>query len=234
MNDEKIDRLPRLIAILIHLQSKRMTTATMLAAKFSVGVRTIYRDMRALEDAGVPIVNEEGKGYSIMSGYKISPIMFSNDEANALISAEIIIAACKDESLIREFSSAIEKIKATIPEQLKENIEVLESKFAVARSHVQKNNKSTHLLSIQKALIEHWVIKIEYINMANERSERSLEPFAIFSNETDDWIVVAHCRLRNEFRSFLLHRIQSLIITSEKFKPHGLSFAQYRKNVLWG
>jgi predicted DNA-binding transcriptional regulator YafY len=229
MNNEKTNRLSRLSAILIQLQTKRLITATTLANKFSVSIRTIYRDIRSLEEAGVPIVTEDGRGYSVKEGYRVSPLMFTEDEANALISAEIIINSSNDESLIKEFSSAIQKIKAIIPNRIKERTEALESKFGVVKTYKQKGIKSKHLLDIQKALIEHWVVKIRYINLADTHSERELEPFAIYSNENDEWVVVAHCRMRNEFRAFLLNRIQALSITNVKFDPHPLTLAQYKK-----
>ena len=88
MNDNDVKRLSRLTAILIQLQTKRLLTATQLADKFSVSIRTIYRDIRALEQAGVPIITEDGKGYTLMEGYRVPPVMFTEAQANALITAE--------------------------------------------------------------------------------------------------------------------------------------------------
>ncbi len=88
MDDTNIKRLTRLLALLTYLQSKRMVTAPELAQRFSVSVRTIYRDIRALEQAGVPIGTEEGKGYFLMDGYRLPPVQFTEEEANALITAE--------------------------------------------------------------------------------------------------------------------------------------------------
>ena len=77
MKDNDTKRLSRLTAILTQLQTKRLLTATALADKFGVSVRTIYRDIRALEQAGVPILTEDGKGYTLMEGYRIPPVMFT-------------------------------------------------------------------------------------------------------------------------------------------------------------
>ena len=111
MNLNDTTRLSRLTAILTLLQTKRLVTATALASKFSVSVRTIYRDIRALEQAGVPIITEEGKGYLLMEGYTIPPLMFTEAQANALIIAEQLVLKNKDTSFIRDYSAAIEKIK---------------------------------------------------------------------------------------------------------------------------
>lgn len=229
MNDNDIKRLSRLTAILTQLQSKRILTATKLADKFGVSVRTIYRDIKALEEAGVPIVTEEGKGFSIMEGYRIPPVMFTENEANALITAELLIKACKDESLVNEFSSAIQKIKSVLPNQLKSRIESLENKVAITKFYTETGDKSKYLLSIQKALLENLVIKINYTNASNVASERELEPFALFSNTNDEWVLVAFCRLKKELRSFSLSKIRSLTFTYENFIPQNITFEQYLK-----
>ncbi len=91
MEHKDTKRLSRLTAILIQLQAKRMVTANDLARKFGVSARTIYRDIKALEQAGVPIVTEEGKGFSLLEGYRLPPIMFTESEANALITAEQLV-----------------------------------------------------------------------------------------------------------------------------------------------
>ncbi len=229
MNDNDIKRLSRLTAILTQLQSKRILTATKLADKFGVSVRTIYRDIKALEEAGVPIVTEEGKGFSIMEGYRIPPVMFTENEANALITAELLIKACKDESLVNEFSSAIQKIKSVLPNQLKSRIESLENKVAITKFYTETGDKSKYLLRIQKALLENLVIKINYTNALNVASERELEPFALFSNTNDEWVLVAFCRLKKELRSFSLSKIRSLTFTYENFIPQNITFEQYLK-----
>lgn len=84
-------RLVRLATILIQLQSKRIITATEIAEKHNVSVRTIYRDIRTLEQSGIPIITEEGKGYSMMAGYVLPPVMLTQEEANALITGEQLI-----------------------------------------------------------------------------------------------------------------------------------------------
>lgn len=225
---DDLKRLSRLTSILIQLQSKRLLTATMLADKYGVSARTIYRDMRSLEQSGVPIITEEGKGYRLMEGYKIPPVMFTESEANALITAEFIIKASKDESLIEVFSQAIDKIKAVVPNQLKIKAQRLEEKLGVTKTYINPSPKSKYLLELQQAL-DHMVVKVNYLNANAVTSVRELEPFAIFSNQYDDWVLVAYCRLRKEFRSFSLTGILTLTYTGEKFNPHPMTFAEFRK-----
>jgi len=91
MDHTDTKRISRLIAILTELQTKRLLAASELASKFSVSIRIIYRDIRTLEQAGIPIITEEGKGYVIMEYYRLPPIMFTESQANALILAEQLV-----------------------------------------------------------------------------------------------------------------------------------------------
>ena len=102
-------RLSRLTAIVTQLQSKRIVTAREIAEKYNISIRTVYRDIRTLEMSGIPIVTEEGKGYSIMEGYKLPPVMFTEEEANALITAEHVLRNNPDQSLVNSFINADRK-----------------------------------------------------------------------------------------------------------------------------
>lgn len=119
MQDNDTKRLSRLTAILTQLQTKRLLTATALADKFAVSIRTIYRDIRALEQAGVPILTEEGKGYTLMEGYRVPPVMFTEAQANALIIAEQLVLKNKDTSFIKDYTEAVDKIKSVLNYSIK-------------------------------------------------------------------------------------------------------------------
>lgn len=225
--DNDIKRLSRITAILIQFLSRRLVNSTALADKFNVSVRTIYRDIKLLESAGVPILTEEGRGYSLMDGYKVPPIMLTETEANALLTAELIIQSSKDTSLITEFASVTAKIKAVLPRSLKDRTEKLEKKMGVSNTYVRDSPKSNLLLQLQKTLLAHSIIQVDYINKTGEKSRRDLEPFALYANQRNEWVLVAFCRLRNDFRQFSLTNISKLIITEKSFEPHGITFEQY-------
>ncbi len=124
-------RLERLTAIITQLQTKRLITSTMLSEKFGVSVRTIYRDIRALEKSGIPIITQEGRGYSIIEGYRLPPIMFTEKEANALITAEQLLSLNKDKSFVYDLKEAINKIKAVLRHDSKDKAELLSSRVFV-------------------------------------------------------------------------------------------------------
>lgn len=227
MKDNNTKRLSRLTAILTQLQTKRLLTATSLAEKFAVNVRTIYRDIRALEMAGVPVLTEEGKGYSLMEGYKIPPVMFTESEANALITAEQLVLKNRDGSLIKEYTEAINKIKAVLRYTTKEKVELLSNRIIV-RPAIPYENTSNSLTLIQSALTDFKVLEIEYYSEnKNEKTTRKIEPFALYNNMHESWTLIAYCRLRKDYRMFRLDRIQKVSCLEISFKPHKLTLEEF-------
>ena len=109
MPDSEITRLSRLVALLTLLQTKRLLTATALAQRFSVSTRTIYRDIRTLESAGIPVVTHDGKGYSMLDGYRLPPVMFTREEAIALLTAEKLAAQRTDSKTAQLSAAAMDK-----------------------------------------------------------------------------------------------------------------------------
>lgn len=224
MKDNDTKRLSRLAAILTQLQTKRILTSTALANKFKVSIRTIYRDMRALERAGVPILTEDGKGYSLMDGYRIPPVMFSESQANALILAEQLVLKNKDTSFIKDYSDAIDKIKAVLKQSDKDKANLLADRTRFEQN-VNRQRNSNSLSDLQFALTNFLLTRIDYTNEQDKVTTRLIEPFALLS--TDNWLLIAYCRLRKEFRFFRLDRIKKLEVLSDKFKPHGMTLQEY-------
>lgn len=225
MIDNDVKRLSRLTAILTLLQSKRLLTATTLASKFSVSIRTIYRDIKVLEQAGVPIITEEGKGYSIMEGYRIPPVMFTESEANALITAEQIILKNRDASFVTEYSGAINKIKSILRNNTRDKADLLSNRI-VNYQNFNIERTSNHLTSIQMALTNLNKIQLNYCSADNNETKRMIEPFALYYAQ-ENWVLIAWCHLRNAYREFRLDRIQSLVILNEKFEAHKISLQTY-------
>ncbi len=224
--DNETSRLSRLTAIITLLQTKRIVTATEISSKFGVSVRTIYRDVRALEEAGIPIFVEDGKGYSLMEGYRIPPVMFTEGEANALITAQQLVLKNKDTSFIKEFTDAINKIKSVLQYNTKDKIELLSKRIQI-RQNLENDRTSNYLSTLQKALTNYNLAKISYYSPDNEAiTLRIIEPFALFSTQ-ENWLLIAWCRLRKDFRTFRLDRILNLEINLEKFEPHKITLQEY-------
>lgn len=223
--DNDIKRLSRLTAILTQLQTRRLLTATELAKKFTVSVRTIYRDIRALEQAGVPVLTEDGRGYTLMEGYRVPPVMFTEKQANALILAEQLVLKNKDASFVKDYSEAIEKIKAVLGYNVKDKANLLAERTRFEQN-VNSEKNSNNLSDLQFALTNFLVVKIKYLDEAGKSSQRMIEPFALLST-TENWLLVAWCRLRAGFRYFRLDRIGKLQLLEEKFIPHQMTLQEY-------
>ncbi len=224
MEGDDIKRISRLTAILTQLQTKRRLTAASLSEKFGVSTRTIYRDLKALEKAGVPILTEEGKGYTLMEGYKIPPVMFTEKQANALILAEQLVLKNKDDSFVKDYSEAIDKIKSILRYTIKDKANLLANRTQYNQV-INQERSSNNLSDLQNALTNYNLVRIQYINKEGTATNRLIEPFAVLSAE--NWYLVAWCRLRKEFRFFRLDRIQKMEILSENFEPHNLTLQEY-------
>lgn len=224
MENEK-PRLSRLTTIITQLQAKQMITASHLAEKHQVSIRTIYRDIRTLQNSGIPIVTVDGKGYSLLENYRLPPVMFTESEANALITAQKIIAKNKDQSLIENYSEAITKIKAVLKLSQKDKVDFLAERIQY-RENESKETSSNLLMDIQNAIINFQLLEIKYQSLKNKSTIRIIEPFAIYSTQ-DNWLLIAYCRLRNDFRAFRIDLIQDLHTFSKTFEPHNMTLEEY-------
>ncbi len=219
-------RVSRLTAMVTQLQTKRLVTAAEMAKKFDISIRTVYRDIRALEEAGIPIATEEGRGYSLIEGYRLPPVMFNEDEANALITAEQLVLKNKDASFVKNYQEAIIKIKSVLQNNTKSKADLL-SKRIVFRQNPDSDRTSNHLSELQQALTNFNVARLHYLSLTdNTLTQRDVEPFAMYSTQ-DNWLLIAWCRLRKEYRAFRLDRIQRMEIYNTRFKPHPLTLEQY-------
>lgn len=226
-------RLARLTAIITQLQSKNMLTARAIAEKHGISIRTVYRDIKTLEKSGIPIVTKEGKGYSLMKGYKLPPVMFTEKEANALITAEQIIAQNKDQSLADQYKSAIEKIKSVLKYSQKDKTELLSKRLQI-RTNIESEKTSNHLIQLQSAITNYQLIHLDYLSLKNEKSQRKIEPFALLHTQ-NNWVLIAHCRLRKDFRAFRLDCIQHISSLNKNFEPHKMTLQEYfeHKRKIW-
>lgn len=226
MAEQEISRLARLTAILTMLQSKRLITAGFIAEKFGISIRTVYRDIRALEASGVPVYTEEGKGYSIMEDYRMAPVMLTEAECNALITAESMVIKNRDISFVNNYASAIIKIKAQLNPAAKDKAERLSGLISF-RQNLNQDITSHHLSEIQLAITNFHPVRIEYRSEnQSETLTRVIEPLAMYSTN-ENWILIAFCRLRDEIRSFRLDRISRSEVLEETFKSHNFSFEEY-------
>lgn len=211
-----MNRIDRLFGILITLQSKKFVQAEHIAGKFEISVRTVYRDIKALSELGVPVGFENNKGYFIVQGYFLPPVSFTNEEANALILMASLADKYTDQSIAKHSDSALNKIKTLLKVPQKDQVEELNSQIKVYRAPSEQNRVS-FLTEIQNAISNKHVVKMEYKNNNQEVSKREAEPIGLVFYAMD-WHMIAWCWKRNEYRDFKVARIQSLQNSGTIFK----------------
>lgn len=221
-----MNRIDRLTAILIHLQTKRIVKAEEISDRFGMSLRTVYRDVKALMEAGVPIGSEAGKGYFIVDGYHLPPVMFTQDEASSMLLAGKLVDKMADKSVRTAYESAMHKIKSVLNESEKDHLQNLESHIEVfLRSRYEVKEREgfpDHFMTeIQRALAKKQVLKIEYSNNEEELSSREVEPIGIFYYSMA-WHLIGWCRLRNGYRDFRADRIKTLVSTGQSFEGRNL------------
>ncbi|PUV21964.1 helix-turn-helix transcriptional regulator [Sphingobacterium athyrii] len=215
-------RFDRILAIYMHLQAKPVVTAAALAEKYEVSLRTIYRDIRSLMQAGIPIYGEAGNGYSLVEGYKMPPLQFSREEALSFVAAEKLVEKYTDRNLAHHFTTAMLKMKAILRGNEKEHVALLGDNFLVRGGRHQFNEKLTHgTNTLIESIAEKKCVEIYYSKPSDKTPEkREIEAVGIFV-ESKFWYVLAFCKLRNDYRQFRLDRISKIRKLADSFgKEH--------------
>jgi len=211
------------------LQSKKHVPAEKLASSFEISLRTVYRDIKALNEIGIPVGFEPAKGYCIAQGFFLPPLSFTSEEANALILLQTLAGRFTDSSIIRHSQSAMEKIRSILRYHDKNNAEQTISKTSVFVPVAEKNETSW-LADIQQSISKQTILSIGYKDTKGTRTNRNIEPMGLlFYNQ--QWHLIAWCQSRKDFRDFIVKMITSVIVTNAPFsKEHKFSLADYMKN----
>lgn len=204
----------RLFQILNYLRNRRtVLTAKQIAEHLEVSERTIYRDIQALIVSGVPIEGEAGVGYRLQKQFELPPLMFDQDEVESLILGARMIKAWGDRQLSASANSALNKILAVLPTQLR----ALEESSAIQVPDYQQQASITpYSEQIRKAIKQHQVIRVEYTNAKGDNSQRQLWPLGVFF-WGNAWTLVAWCLLREDYRVFRLDRLKSFEALEETY-----------------
>ncbi len=214
-----MNRFDRVTAILVQLQTKRVVTAQELAEKYEVSLRTIYRDIRTLENAGVPIGAEAGIGYFLDKGYQLPPVMFTQEEAAALLVGEKFVKRLNDSVTAGAYGAALDKIKAVLSHQDKAHLDTLSQSIDVysPQATLRPEPENGWLVNCQRALSQGRVIHIRYhTHYRDVLTEREVEPIGLY-HYSNHWHMIAWCRYREDYRDFRLDRIQAMTLQQAHF-----------------
>lgn len=214
-----MNRTDRLVAMVMYLQGRRLVRAEELARHFEISVRTVYRDVAALGEAGVPVTGEAGVGYSLVKGYHLPPVMFTTEEAMALAVGEDLVKQFTDRSLAAPMASALLKIRSVLPRPCQDDLDRLASSIAVeGRPRLPDELDRRIQLPLQQAIVARQVVRLRYCDRASSHTDRLVEPLGVV-RYADAWYLVAWCRLRKDYRHFKLDRVAGLDVLAERFAP---------------
>jgi predicted DNA-binding transcriptional regulator YafY len=224
-----MNRIDRISAILIQLQSRRVVKAQSIADRFGISLRTVYRDMRTLEEAGVPIIGEAGMGYSLADGYRLPPIAFTIEEATAFITAEKLVETLTDEINGSSYKSAMYKVRAVLRNAEKDYLAGMDSRIEVLKAsrppHMQTGLNPLQL--ILKGIALKKVIGLKYFSYYRQQhSQRCVEPVGVFYLD-NYWHLIAWCRVKNDYRDFRFDRMMDVQLTDEEVNQQHPNLKDY-------
>ncbi|HTD99599.1 MAG TPA: WYL domain-containing protein [Mucilaginibacter sp.] len=211
-----MNRIDRLFGILTTLQSKKHVTASQLAAQYEISVRTVYRDIKSLEQLGIPVSFEQPKGYYIVQGYFLPPLSFTVDEANSLILMASLAERFADKSIARHSNHALSKIKAVLRSSDKDKTARFSDHINVYLPESEKT-ENDFLIDVQAAIARQIIIAIDYTDNQNIKTTREIEPIGlVFYNM--QWHLIAWCWKRNDYRDFKVKQLSKISCTQQPYK----------------
>lgn len=220
-------RIERLTSLLSFLQSRRFSRIDEIVNRFQTSERTIYRDLRSLDEAGVPISFQKDNGYFILEGHFLPPLSLTKEEAKSFVFLEQLAKKYTDQETCQHFSSALEKIKNKIKTHDLADIEHLESNV---KAYIQESELPNFIQHVESAISAKQALSITYADAAGKVSERIVEPIGMtFYSQT--WHLIAYCQMRNDYRDFSLSRIQSIQSTNQAVDPSRLDLEGYIKKL---
>ncbi|HVU13999.1 MAG TPA: YafY family protein [Phototrophicaceae bacterium] len=214
-----MNRTDRLLAIVLELQAKGWRRAEDLATRFEISKRTIYRDMQALSESGVPLISTPGQGYSLVEGYFLPPLTFSADEALILTLGGDYMARHFDAEYRRAAQAAVSKIEAVLSDSLREDVRYLQRSLRFVGETSEAHSET--LQQVRRAVIQRRTVRFDYHSRSGEdisgtKTTRDADPYALV-NAGNRWYMIAYCHLRKDVRGFRIDRIGQLEVLRRAF-----------------
>ncbi|MHB8626213.1 MAG: helix-turn-helix transcriptional regulator [Aggregatilineales bacterium] len=216
-----MNRTDRLLAIILELQARRHRRAEDLAATFETSKRTIYRDMQALAQAGVPIVSTPGKGYALVEGYFLPPVRFTVEEATMLLLGSDLIAQAFDTDYRAAAHAAGRKISGLLPASEQTRVAELRERIRfVAVNAPGKPGDTTDMQTLRQAILSTRTVRFRYHARHSAHAEpdsvREVDPYNL-TYVKDTWQLLGYCHLRQDMRMFRISRMADLVVLNRPF-----------------
>lgn len=217
-------RLERLLSIALVLSARRRLRAQELAEEFGVTLRTVYRDVRALQQAGFPVVGTAGDGYRIPPASRLRPLAFEPPEAEVVVMGARLLDVIVDAPLKDRLRSAIAKLEAILAPAAIQRVQEHRDRVVIE----PRWQATGPLATLLEAVNARRVVAMAYDGLARgERTHRSIEPIGLV-RYANVWLVPAYCRLREDLRVFRADRVVDARLMRETFNPrHGLTLTDY-------
>jgi predicted DNA-binding transcriptional regulator YafY len=216
-----MNRTDRLLALVLELRVRGEARAEDLAQTFSTSKRTIYRDMQALAEAGVPVVTNMGRGYSLAEGYFLPPLAFKEDEAVLALLGLGAIKGTFDAEYNAVLEDAARKIRGVLGDALRERVARLESSLHLTTTlHAMPRTELDTLRALRRAILRAQTVQFRYFTRHPDDGRvtmRKADPYSLVSIN-GVWYLSAFCHLRQDRRMFRLTRMESLSLTGETFE----------------
>ena len=221
----RADRLFQLVQI---IRGRRLTTAAFLAQRLEVSERTVYRDVADLQHQGVPIEGEAGVGYRLGAGFELPPLMFTQDEASALVAAARLAQSWVDPALARDIETGLGKILSVLPPAARVSAEAL-ALYAPALG--LGDALRARLQILREAVQARQKLRLHYRDVWGDASERTVRPLGCFYWGRV-WTLSTWCELRSDFRGFRIDRMDAVDVLPERFRDEaGKTLADMLRQV---
>lgn len=207
----RADRLFQLVQL---VRGRRLATGEWLAGRLEVSLRTVYRDIADLQAQGVPIEGEAGVGYRMRAGFDLPPLMFTTDEAKALVACVRLAQPRLDAALAAAAEGALSKVLAVLPAGARA---AAESLAVYAPAYEVDATTRGHLETLRVATESRRKVRLHYRDLKESSSERTVRPLGSFYWGSV-WTLAAWCEAREDFRNFRVDRIERLDALDERFR----------------
>jgi len=221
-------KVDRLLSIVVYLLNRELASAGDLARRFGVTVRTIQRDMEAINLSGIPVISVPGPhgGYGIMDSFKMDRRLLSMDDFFNIVTALSGIGASLED---RRISDTLEKVRGLVPSSSRPQLRAREEKLHVDFSMLGGGPRQRGVFKVVQAAVDSSrLLRMTYTNNRLERGERLVEPMTVVFTWRS-WYLFGYCRLRRDFRLFRLSRIREPEILAERFLRRDMSYERFAR-----
>lgn len=204
----------RRLRILYMLQSGKKVTTRTLMEQFGISKRTVFRDLKVIQELGVPVTHYPEDGYGVLRDGLIPPIMFSFRELSVIMMGLSFVKSQVDQEMVRDAESVSMKIRSAVPSILQKQMNVLEQRTVVSPyiKNVDKRNAGGDWFTICAAFVENKSVSFTYLDREKKITRRTIDPYLLI-HFTDHWNVIGYCHDRKALRNFVLSRMHDILQT---------------------